>query len=198
VLDDELVRRFVWTYMIAGGCALIPEALAPALVQGELGRGPALVGLLAAVVPVAVIFTTVAIPRHGDDEALLRSAGMLSAVGCGLAAVVFALKPDMPYVVLPFLAVGITFTSRVPGTQMVALRLDDRVRANAYAVISACMAGGMAVIPLVAGLFVQYIGVRHTAAVFLFGAAMVSVYAVLFPPARAPLPVIEPGATRQP
>jgi hypothetical protein len=184
VLEDRLVRRFVWMYMIAGGCALIPEALGPALVQGELNRGPALVGLLAAVVPVSVIVTTLAVPRRGSDAELLRSAAVLSAVGCGFAAVLFALKPDVPFIFLPFLAVGVTFTSRVPGTQMVGSRLDDRVRANAYSVISACMAAGMAIIPLFAGLLARSVGVRDAAAWFLLGAALINVYALAVPPGR--------------
>ena len=185
VLDDAFVRRFVLVYTIAGGCALIPEALGPVLVEGELGHGPALVGLLAASVPLSVIVTTLFVPRHGSDTALLRSAAAMSAVGCGTAAVLFAAKPDLPYIFLPYLAVGVTFTSRIPGTQVVGLRLDDHVRANAYAVISACIAAGQAVIPLCAGLLARSIGVRSAAGLFLIGAALLSGCGALFPPRRA-------------
>jgi predicted MFS family arabinose efflux permease len=186
VLDDPFVRRFVWIYTIAGGCALIPEALGPVLVQGELGRGPGLVGLLAAAVPLSVIVTTIVVPRTGSDTSLLRAAAVMSAFGCGTAAVLFAAKPDVPYIFLPFLAVGVTFTSRIPGTQVVGLRLDDHVRANAYAVISACIAAGQAAIPLGAGLLARSFGVRSAAGLFLIGAALLSGWAALFPPRRAP------------
>jgi predicted MFS family arabinose efflux permease len=193
VLNDPFVRRFVWTYSIAGGCALIPEALGPVLVEGELGRGPALVGLLAAAVPLSVIFTTIIVPRRGTDTVLLRSAATMSLIGCGTAAAVFAFKPDLPFIFLPFLAVGVTFTSRIPGTQVVGVRLDDHLRANAYAVISACIAAGQAVVPLGAGLLARSIGVRHAAAWCLLGAALISAYAAIFPPRRAPSHAVPVG-----
>jgi hypothetical protein len=117
----------------------------------------------------------------------------MSLIGCGTAAVVFALKPDVPFIFLPFLAVGVTFTSRIPGNQVVGLRLDDHLRANAYAVISACIAAGQAVVPMGAGLLARSIGVRHAAAWCLLGAALISAYAAIFPPRRAPSHAVPVG-----
>ena len=186
VLDDPYVRRFIWTYTIVGGCAVIPETLAPALIQGELGEGPTLVGLLSAVVCGSIILTTFVVPRQGSDTSLMRSASILSLTGCGVAAGLFALEVGLPGIVLPFVAVGVALTSRIPGTQVVGVRVEDELRANVYSVSYACIAGGQAFIPLVAGVLAQSIGVQRATAWFLFAAAAMSGVTALRPPKRAP------------
>ncbi len=198
VLDDPFVRRYIWTYTIVGGCAVIPETLAPALIQGELGEGPTLVGLLSAAVCASIILTALVAPRSGSDTALLRSASLLALLGCGLGAGLFALELGVPGVVLPFLAVGIALTSRVPGTQVVGTRVDDIQRANVYSVALACIAAGQAFIPLGAGAVAQSIGVQHASAWFLLAATLVSAVTFLRPPRGEPSPSVRSGATTPP
>ena len=182
IVDDPFIRRFFVSYTIVGACAVVGESLVVLYALQVLVEEPGASGLLAAAIPIGAIVAAVLARSHGDDTGKLRRASAVALIGsvCGIA--VFASAPEIPAVLLGFAAVGALNASRIPANEVSVIRMDDRVRGPAIAVLNGFMAGGQAVAAGLGGLIARSIGVRQTIVLSLVVAAVVGAWGTLRPP----------------
>lgn len=190
VLGDAVVRRCVLTYAAVGGCAVVGEALAPVFVERELRAGPAAVGMLAATISAAVILFALAVPRGGSTVLLTRSSALFGLAGSAAAAGLFALDVGLPVAVLPFIALGAVYASRVPAYQVVGTRTPEHLRAAVFGVVVGAISLTSLVMPLAAGLLADQTGIRTVMVAFPAAGAVVAALAAVSP-------LTEPSSARR-
>lgn len=189
---DTLLRRWLLSYALAAGCALSAEALAPVFVQRELGAGSASVGIVSAMSSVGVIGLAVALPKTGPPRTLIRVGGAAGVTAGVVGAALFAIAMPLPLAILPFIAAGAVFGTRLPGYQVASVKVPEQIRANAFSVYVGLVAAGGVIVPPIFGLFTDRLGVRTVMIAALLGAAAASAAAVAAP--RLPGEVdVQPG-----
>ena len=178
---DPIVRRFVSYYAIVCGCALTGETLAPVFVASDLHKGAGVVGVLSACVSAGVILFAIAAPHSGSHDTLVRSGAVMGMLGGAVAAALFLVDAALPLAVLPYVALGAVFASRLPGLQAVGLRIPDELRATAFGLMAGALAVGSIVVPPLAGYISDVVGIRSTMVIFSAAAAGVAAIAALLP-----------------
>lgn len=170
---DGRIRRLAWLFPVASAGALGAEALITPLVKDTLDRSESIIGLLAAVVSVGVLATTVALHRHSRHDALVRQTARIALVGGCVAFAGFVAPAGLLTAVVAYLGIGVVFAFRVPSMVVVGQRLADTVRASAMSVLDSGYALAQLAAAFGAGAIAEATDPRVAAMVF----AMVTVVA---------------------
>jgi hypothetical protein len=182
LVDDPFIRRFFVGYMWVGACAIVGESLVALYALDVLSRGGGLSGLLAASIPLGAILAAVFARTHGDDTAKLRRASEIALLGSLVGLAIFMLAPGLPVLLIGFAAIGSLNASRIPANEVAVLRLEDRLRAPTFAVLSGFLLGSQALAAALGGLVARSIGVREAIVVSLVVSAVVGAWGTLRPP----------------
>lgn len=181
LVDDPLIRRFFVGYTVVGACAVVGESLVALYALQVLARDAGVSGLLAAALPVGAILGTILARTHGDDADKLRRSSELALLGSLVGLCIFVTAPRVPIILIGFMGVGALNASRVPGTEVAALRLEDRMRAPTFAVLNGFLLGSQAIAAGLGGLLARSIGVRQTIVVSLLVSTTVGVWGIVRP-----------------
>ena len=182
VVDDPFIRRFFVSYTIVGACAVVGESLVVLYALQVLLEDSSASGLLAAAIPVGAILAAVLAQSRDNDTGKLRRASEIALLGSVSGIAVFASAPEIPVVLLGFVAIGALHASRIPANEVAVIRMDDRVRGPAIAVLNGFMLGAQAIAAGLGGLVARSIGVRETIVLSLFLSAAVGAWGALRPP----------------
>jgi MFS family permease len=159
VLDDDVVRRTTVLICAIATGGIVAETLAPAYAQDVLGRGAGAAGLLSAAVPLGTIAAGVWIRRTPIDRALTRM-GAVAVAAATVAAVAYLLDPSVPWVIVPFVAVGVVFGAGLLGNVVLGRSIPDEMRSSAFGLLQAVVLAVQGLGALVGGLAAQFVGVR--------------------------------------
>jgi len=180
VLGDPIIRRCVFGYAAVSGFAIVGDALAPVFVKEELGGDATQVGILLAAVSAAVIVFAVWAPRKGSETSLVRKGALIALLGAGSAALLFAINLSLPMAVLPFVALGAVFASRLPAYQVIGTRTPDSLRATVFGFTVGMISLTTVVVPVVAGALADRFSIVTVMWLFpALGAAVALLAAVL-------------------
>jgi predicted MFS family arabinose efflux permease len=182
LVDDPFVRRFFTAFMWVGSCAVVGESIVALYALNVLHREAAISGVLAAAIPAGGIIGTILGRSSGDDREKLRVASFVALVGSVLGLGVFVAAPGLPVILLGFAGIGALNASRVPANEVAVVRLDDRVRVPAFAVLNGFLLGSQALAAGLGGLVARSIGVRQTIVVSLVISGAVGLWGTLRPP----------------
>ena len=111
-------------------------------------------------------------------------------IGARTGALIFAWAPGLPLIVFGFIAVGALYATRVPGSEVAALHVEDRLRVPAFSVLSSVLVGLQAIAAAAGGLVAQAYGVTPTIVVALLIAGAVGAWV---PRPRRTNPATWPG-----
>ena len=168
---DVMVRRAVLFFAGVNLGAIIPESLAAVYALKHLGAGDTAAGLLAAAVPLGMIVVVSSVPLENHSAHwLLRAAGVIAASGAAAAFALFALDLPLPFVVLGFIAAGVTFGSAIPTNTVAGTRLPNESRASAFGLVNGALLAANAAGAALGGLLTAIFSVR---AACLLGMAFV-------------------------
>jgi predicted MFS family arabinose efflux permease len=160
VLSDPIVRRTTLLICIVSLGAIVSEVLAPAYAREVLHEGAGTAGLLAAAVPLGTVLASVATHHVPEGARAVTRIGLLALVSAAASAGAFALDFAMPWIVVPFLGVGVVFASVMVGNVVLGTRIPDHVRSSAFGLLQAAVITAQAVGALLGGLLAQFVGVR--------------------------------------
>jgi hypothetical protein len=182
LVDDPFIRRLFFGFSVAGACAVVGESLVAVYALQVLFDTAGTSGLLAAAIPAGAIVATIISRTHGDDTTKLRRSSEVALIGSIVGLVVFIAAPGVPAVLIGFAGIGALNASRVPGNEVAVLRLDDRVRVPAFAVINGFLLGSQALAAGLGGLIARQFGVRETIIGSLVISGVVGLWGTVRPP----------------
>lgn len=171
---DPVNRRTLILFASLVALGSLPEALVVPFVAEELPDHPSLVGVLAALVSVAIVVTVPLLNPPQGHANRVRQAAAVSVVGAALAAALFTVPASVPIAAAAYLLVGMPFAGRIITGAAVSERLTDRVRASAFSVYDGVISVGQLVAGLGGGLLAEAIGVKDSFVVGLAAAAVVA------------------------
>lgn len=181
LVGDAVCRRTVilFAWLVAFGS--VPEALVVPFVGEELPQHPALVGVFAALVSVAIIGTVPILrpPRAHSDR--VRQTCTIAAVGMAAAAALFVLPSSPVSAALAFVCIGVPFAGRLIVGAAVSERLSDRVRASSFSVYDGVISMSQLVAGLGGGALAEWVGVRTSFVFALVVAASATAVLRLLP-----------------
>ena len=182
LVDDPFIRRLFFGFSVAGASAVVGESLVAVYALQVLYDSAGTSGLLAAAIPAGAIIATIFSRTHGDDAKKLRRSSEVALLGSIVGLVVFIAAPGVPAVLIGFAGIGALNASRVPGNEVAVLRLDDRVRVPAFAVINGFLLGSQAIAAGLGGLLARQYGVRQTIIASLVISGVVGLWGTINPP----------------
>jgi MFS family permease len=191
---DALLRRAVLLAAVPASLAIAGEALVAVYARQEIGASDAMIGVLAASVPVGTIVAGLMIPRKGDHRRLLRGAAASGLIGSAVGAVTFVIAPPLPWAVIPFFAIGVVFAGVIPGNSVGGSRLPAEIRSSGFGLIQGMVVGGQALGVLAGGALAAVLGAGPASGVLLIPCFLYSAYSLLSIPdmrksrALGPLP----------
>lgn len=179
---DPYVRRAIGLFSSVAACAVVPQSLIAVYVARELGGGDGTIGLVAAAIPSGTLVVSALVPVRGHPRHQLRLAASIALAGSALAALLFALDPGFPLVLLAFVAIGVIFASGVPANAVAGTRLPDEVRASAFGILVGVLQGAAAAGASIGGLLANVIGVEESCVVALVLGTAIAAWGIIRPP----------------
>jgi MFS family permease len=186
LLRDGLLLRAALLIAIGSIGATAAEALVAVYVRDLLGGSAVLVGLLSAVVPAGTMAGVALVRRRGDHQRLLHSAAWIVAGGSVVAAAGFAVQPGLPWVIAPYLAVGLVFASIVPANTVVGQRIPDQHRASAYGLLLGSLAACQALGAAAGGWLTLTMGIGPALTLALLPGPVYAAFTLSKPPPKQP------------
>jgi len=184
---DPHLRRAALLGIVPQASAMAAESTVAVYVHDELHRGPALIGVLAAAIPVGMILAASVSPRRGDHKRLLRVSAVLVLIGASIAFVGFAARAHLPWVLIPYLGVGVVFALIVPANTVVGARLPRDVRASAFGLLQGTLMAAQAIGALVGGVLASQIGVAGACSLSMLPSIGYAAYAISRVPDAPPI-----------
>ena len=156
--SDRLIRRALTIVAVTGALGTVAEALVVPYAS-EIGLPKAMLGLLAAAIPVGTLVGTAAIASGTrDHHRLLRNAAWCAAFTSACAAPLFWLEASGGFAFVAFAIAGGIFAVSIPTNTVIGLRLTRDNRASAMGIAVGVLMGSQAVGAAVGGLLASQIG----------------------------------------
>jgi MFS family permease len=176
ILTDRRVRIVAACCCAISGITMAAESLAVAYADEVLGRGDGgEAGLLAAAVPVGTILVSTCVPFHPDRPGAIARIGLVGVATASVAAALFAVDLDAPWVLLAFVAVGGVFATGIYANTVFGAALPEARRASSFGVLQALFTATQALGAVLGGVGAELVGVRETCVVALVASASVGV-----------------------
>jgi MFS family permease len=195
LMSDHYLRRAALLGVLPQCSAMAAESLVAVYVRDELHRGPAMIGILAAVVPVGMIVAATFTPRRGEHLMLLRVSALLVLIGSTIAFVGFLAHLALPWAVIPYFGVGIVFALVVPANTVVGARLPRDVRASAFGLLQGSLMAAQALGAAIGGLLASAIGVAGACAIAMLPTMGYAAFAFTRLPRSDGIGDLDPAAT---
>jgi predicted MFS family arabinose efflux permease len=192
LLRDPHLRRAALLGVIPQASAMAAESTVAVYVRDELHRGPELIGIMAAAIPVGMVVAASMVPRRGDHKRLLRISAVLVLVGSTIAFFGFAALLPLPWTVVPYLGVGVVFALVVPANTVVGARLPRDVRASAFGLLQGSLMAAQAIGAAAGGLLASQIGVAGACALAMLPSMGYALYAITRVPDAPPIATPDP------
>lgn len=182
ILGDPYLRRASGLATIGAACAIVAEALVVVYVRENLGGSDAEIGLMAAVVPLGTILSSMLVRRHGEPDDLLRTSALVVLLGSAGGILWFLIEPPNYWAAVGYFSVGVSFSMVIPAYAVVGTRLPEEIRATAFGLLQGMLLGGQALASIIGGALAVLVGPGPASALALFPALGYALFAFLVPP----------------
>ena len=179
IRGDQYIWVYVTTFSLLAACSVVAESLVASYAPEVLHEGRGTVAALAAAIPAGAIIGILLLRPRGTHQVVFRGALLMALTGSLLAAIFFAVGPEMPLTVACFAMVGVFNASIVPANEVTNLRLDERSRASSFSILVGAIVGSQALGAGVGGVVARSVGVRHAVVGAMTLAVVVSLIALM-------------------